>query len=192
MLVANHVSWLDIFAINAVVPARFVAKAEIRSWPLIGWLCAQAGTIFIRQSRRHDTVRVNVAVSAALTAGDVFAVFPEGTTSDGSDVRKFHSSLLEPALAARAAVQPVAIRFERQDGSLCSEVAYDGDTTLWGTVRAMTTQPSIAAHLWFLPPVTASGRHRRELAVDARETIIRTLFPAARDSRIDKGSDPRA
>ena len=191
MLVANHVSWLDIFAINAVVPARFVAKSEIRSWPLVGWLCAQAGTIFIRQSRRQDTVRVNNEVSAALGAGEVFAVFPEGTTSDGSDVRKFHSSLLEPALAARAAVQPVAIRYEREDGSLCSEVAYDGDTILWDTIRRMTMQPSIASHLSFLSPVLAAERHRRDLALDAREAIIRTLYPI-RDSRTDTESGPRA
>ena len=192
MLVANHVSWLDIFSINAVVPARFVAKSEIRRWPFIGWLCAQAGTIFIRQARRHDTVRVNAEVSAALSAGDVFAVFPEGTTSDGSNVAKFHSSLLEPALAAGAAVQPVAIRYEREDGTLCTEVAYDGDTTLWETIRAMTTQPSIAVHLRFLPPAIAAGRHRRELAREAREAILRTLFPGARDTRTDKDSGPRA
>ena len=117
MVVANHVSWLDIFAINAVVPVRFVAKSEIRRWPLIGWLCAQAGTLFIRQARRRDTARINELVAAALRAGEVFTVFPEGTTTDGSSVRKFHSSLLEPALAARAAVQPVAIRYERDDGT---------------------------------------------------------------------------
>ena len=79
MLVANHVSWLDIFAINAIVPVRFVAKSEVRSWPFIGWLCARAGTLFIRRARPHDTARINDVVAKALRAGDVFAVFPEGT-----------------------------------------------------------------------------------------------------------------
>ena len=177
MLVANHVSWLDIFAINAILAVRFVAKSEIRSWPLIGWLCERAGTLFIRQARRADTLRVNDAVTAALHAGDVFAVFPESTTTDGSRVLKFHSSLLQPAVAARATVQPVAIRFEREDGTLCTEVSYEGERSLWDTVRAITSQPVIDAHLTFLPPLDSADVHRRELAQRARDAIVLKLFP---------------
>src|SRR5215210_2559116 len=117
MLVSNHVSWLDIFMINAIVAVRFVAKSEIRGWPALGWLCARAGTIFINRGRRRDTTRVNQVVARALVGGDVFTVFPEGTTTDGSTLLKFHASLLEPALEAGAAIQPVALWFDRSDGS---------------------------------------------------------------------------
>ena len=192
MLVANHVSWLDIFAINAVVPARFVAKSEVRRWPLVGWLCARAGTIFIERARRHDTARINHAIGRALAAGDVFAVFPEGTTTDGSAVLKFHASLLEPALEAGAAVQPVALCYECNDGTLCTEAAYDGDKSLWDALMGMTSRREIVARVWFLQPLAPQTRHRRELALAAREAILRTLLPERCDSRTGTDVDLRA
>ena len=192
MIVANHVSWLDIFAINSIVPSRFVAKSEIRAWPFVGWLCARAGTIFIQRGRRQDTARVNHTVAAALRAGDVFAVFPEGTTTDGSTVLKFHASLLEPALEAAAAVQPVALRFERSDGTLCTEVAYDGDRSVWDVLMGMTSQHEILAHVCFLDPIIAEDCHRRDIAREAREAILLMLSPEARYSRTDTDVDRRA
>jgi len=190
MLVANHVSWLDIFAINAIVPARFVAKAEVRSWPVVGWLSARAGTLFIERTRRQDTSRINEAVGAALAAGDVFAVFPEGTTTDGSTLLKFHASLLEPALTAGAAIQPVALRFERSDGTLCTECAYDGDKSVWQALMGITSQREILAHVCFLQPLYPEDRHRRDLARESREAILQTLFPEAQHSILQ--SDPDA
>jgi 1-acyl-sn-glycerol-3-phosphate acyltransferase len=189
MLVANHVSWVDIFAVDAVLPVRFVAKSEVRRWPFVGWLSARCGTLFLQRARRHDTVRINTLVTAALSAGEVFAVFPEGTTTDGSRLLKFHASLLEPALESGAALQPVAIRYERLDGSPCTEAAFDGVRSVWDTVIGMTSQHAIIAHLWFLEPVAAAGRHRRELAAAAREAISRTLFPGAPRNRIEQDAD---
>lgn len=175
MLVANHVSWLDIFVINTVLPVRFIAKSEIRSWPAIGWLSAKAGTLFIARARRHDTARVNREVAAAMRAGDVIAVFPEGMTTDGSRVLRFHSSLLQPALLAGAHVYPVALRFERGDGGLCVEAAYDGDKSLWATFLQVIAQPAINAQLWFLPPLPPGSTHRRELADAAQQLIADRL-----------------
>ena len=192
MIVSNHVSWLDIFAINSVVPARFVAKAEVRAWPLVGWLCARAGTLFIERSRRQDTARINQAVTSALTRGHVFAVFPEGTTTDGSTVLKFHASLLEPAREAEAIVQPVAIRYERSDGTLCTEAAYDGGKTIWESLMGITSRHEIIARVCFLQPIVLDGRHRRDVARDAREAILLTLYPEASDSRTETRDDLRA
>ena len=175
MLVGNHVSWLDVFVINAVLPVRFVAKSEVRSWPLIGWLSARTGTLFIERARRRDAMRINRRISEVMRGGDVIAVFPEGTTTDGSHLLRFHSALLQPALLAEAAVHPVALRFERADGSLCVEAAYDGDKTLWDTVRLMVTQPVIHARVWFLPALPADTAHRRELAQTARSAIVNCL-----------------
>ena len=189
MLVANHVSWLDIFAINAVVPVRFIAKSEIRVWPLLGWLSGRAGTLFIQRARRNDTARINGAVTAALRAGDIFAVFPEGTTTDGSTVLRFHASLLEPALEAGAAVQPVALRFERADGSLCTEAAYDGDKSIWDALLGITSQTAITVHVCFLRPILPDERHRRTLAVEARDAIALTLYPGAPGSPTETSAD---
>jgi len=171
MLVANHVSWLDIFVINALLPVRFVAKSEVRAWPAIGWLSARTGTLFIERARRSDTARVNREAAGAMLGGDVVAVFPEGTTSDGARVLRFHSSLLQPALMAGARVFPVALRFERDDGSLCVEAAYDGDKSLWSTLLQIVAQPEIRARIWFLPALPADAAHRRELA-DAAHRVI--------------------
>ncbi len=175
MLAANHVSWLDIFVINAVLPVRFIAKSEIRSWPAIGWLSAQAGTLFIARAQRRDTTRINREAAEAMLAGDVIAVFPEGTTTDGSRVLRFHSSLLQPALMAGAHVHPVALRFERGDGALCVEAAYDGDKSLWGTLLQIIAQPAIDAQLWFLQSLPPDSTHRRELADAAQQLIANRL-----------------
>ncbi|MCW5605599.1 MAG: 1-acyl-sn-glycerol-3-phosphate acyltransferase [Burkholderiales bacterium] len=183
MLVANHVSWLDIFTINAAVPARFVAKSEVRNWPVIGWLCARAGTLFIERGRRRDTVRLNAVIAEAMREGDLMAVFPEATTTDGSMVLRFHGALLQSALTAQAAICPVAIRYSRSDGMPCIEAAYDGDRSIWDTLRLLAARRVIHAHLHFLPPLAAGSRHRREVADAARVAIDRVLFPPSRGNR---------
>lgn len=175
MLVANHVSWLDIFALNSVIPVRFVAKSEIRNWPAIGWLSTKTGTLFIERGRRSDTARVSGLIAEAMLEGDVVAVFPEGTTTDGSRVLHFHSSLLQPALLAMAAVQPVALRFAHGDGDLCAEAAYDGDKSLWHTLLQIVAQPAIEAHLHFLPLLATDAPHRRLLADAAHAAIASRL-----------------
>jgi 1-acyl-sn-glycerol-3-phosphate acyltransferase len=191
MLVANHVSWLDIFAINAVITVRFVAKSEIRAWPLLGWLCQRSGTLFLQRGRRRDMARINHEVTAALLSGDVFAVFPEGTTSDGSTLLKFHSSLLAPALSTDAAIQPVAVRFECGDQTLCTQAAYDGDKSFWDSLRAITAQRAIHAHIWFAPALAGTHYDRRVLATAARDAIDLILSPAAARSRSEPVADLR-
>lgn len=177
MLVANHVSWLDIFVINAVLPVRFVAKSEIRGWPAIGWLSAKTGTLFIERARRRDTMRINREIADAMTGGDVVAVFPEGTTTDGSQVMRFHGALLQPALMAGARVHPAALRFEHDDGGLCVAAAYDGDKSLWQSMLAIVAQPALHARLCFLTPLTSGTGHRRELAAAAQQLIADRLKP---------------
>ena len=192
MLVANHVSWLDIFLIQSVLPVRFVAKTETRSWPFVGWLSEKAGTLFIHQSRLRETHRINTLVADAMLAGDVFAFFPEGTTTDGSRLLKFHASLLAPALDAGATVQPVAIRYEREDGTLCTEAAFDGQRSLVDTVLGITSQRSIDAHLTFARPLESAGRRRRDVADDAREVIRRTLSLPDSSNPSETADDRRA
>ncbi len=186
MLVANHVSWLDIFAINAAHAMRFVAKGEIRRWPLLGWLCAKSGTLFIERRQRRHTLDINAQIAAGLREGDTFAVFPEGAITSGDVVLPFHASLLQPALMCNARFFPVAIRYTHSDGSLCLEADYAGDKTMLDSLRLILTQPVIHVHLQFLPPLDCDGRHRRELADEAGKRIAAALNLPAPQRRTGK------
>jgi 1-acyl-sn-glycerol-3-phosphate acyltransferase len=177
MLVSNHVSWLDIFVINTAVPTRFVAKSEVRRWPLIGWLCVKADTLFIERGRRRDLARLDELIVSALRDDAGMGVFLEGTTTDGSQVLPFHSSLLRPAQLVNVPIHPVAIQYRRSDGSLCTEAAYDGDKSVLDTLRLMLTQREIHVDVHFLPPLGATHLHRRALAQQARELIVGKLYP---------------
>ena len=176
LLVANHISWLDILAINAVQPARFVSKSDVRHWPLLGWLVACGGTLFIERERKRDALRVVHQVAAALTAGEIIAVFPEGTTGEGHDVLPFHANLLQAAVATHTPVQALALRYSDSRQPVSAAAAYVGDTPLaasiWATAMAhrLCVQVQISA-----PRPTAEGIDRRELAERLRHDIVRGL-----------------
>lgn len=129
MLAPNHVSYLDILVLASLRPAVFVAKAEVAGWPVFGWFAARAGTRFLRRERKADVVRVGSALQPVIDAGVGLVVFLEGTSTDGRGVRVFRSSLLEPAVAQRWTVVPVAIRYE-------VPAPYDAavDVAWWGTM----------------------------------------------------------
>ena len=175
MLVANHVSWLDIYLLNTARPARFVAKAEVRAWPVVGWLANKTGTLFIDRMKRHDTARVCHEMSAALNNGECMAVFPEGTTSNGTRLRPFHASLLQPAVASQSTVWPVAIRYTHADGLLNIAPAYADEISFGASLLRVTSQPVIYAELVFAPPIDAHGKTRRELARQAEQAIASAL-----------------
>lgn len=176
MLVANHISWVDIFVINAVAPASFVSKAEVRNWPLIGWLAAKNGTIFLRRGSRGHAKIINAETAAQLDAGRNVAIFPEGTTTDGSHVLDFHAALLQPAIAAGHAVQPVALSYHAPDGSFSRAAAYDGDVSLGQCIASIIAEREIIARVQAVAPL-ATGPHtdRRSLAREARELILARL-----------------
>jgi len=175
MLVANHVSWLDIYLLNAVRPVRFVSKVEVRSWPVVGWLAHKTGTLFIDRTKRHDTARVNNEMAAILNSGGCIGVFPEGTTSNGSLLKPFHASLLQPAVHSQSRVWPAAIRYSHADGSLNMAPAFVDELTFAASLALILSQTVIYAELEFLPPIDAQGKARRELARDAEHAIASAL-----------------
>ena len=173
MLVANHVSWVDVFVINALAPSAFVSKAEVRDWPAVGWLAAQNETVFLRRGSRGHARIINAEIGAILDAGHNVALFPEGTTTDGTHVQHFHAALLQPAIASGHAIQPVAIRYRHPDGRYCAAPAYHGDISLGQCLAAIIGQTSILARVDIGDPIdTADGTHRRELARIARDAIV--------------------
>jgi 1-acyl-sn-glycerol-3-phosphate acyltransferase len=175
IVAANHVSWVDIFVISAAHPARFVAKSEIRDWPIAGWLCDKAGTIFIRRTRRSDTAKINELMRAALADGATIGFFPEGTTTRGDRLLKFHTSLFEPAVVNAVNLSPAAISYRASDGERSEAVAFIGDLSFAESVGLIIRQKSIEAELTFAPPISASGLSRRELALQAECTVAAIL-----------------
>jgi 1-acyl-sn-glycerol-3-phosphate acyltransferase len=173
---AMLVSWIDIFVLDTATVARFVAKAEVRAWPLIGWLCAHTGTLFVTREKRQDTHRVNKEISNALAQGDCIAVFPEGSTTDGFDVIPFNASLLQPAVDAGASLAPVALRYYDYDGKRSDAASYVGEMSLIESIFRILAQREIKVRLDYLPAVSAIGRHRRELARDVQAQICAVIL----------------
>lgn len=180
LLVANHISWLDIWSINAVFPVRFVSKSEVRDWPVIGWLAVRTRVIFIERARRHDTARVSGMTAKALGEGDAVCMFPEGTTSDGTRVLPFRSSLLQAPIDAGVNVLPLAIRYPSETGGVNTGVAYYGDITLWQSLCSVLAQRQIPVELHFLSMVATRGLDRRQLTHYCREAINGQWHPAVR------------
>ena len=174
MLAANHISWLDVFAVNAVVPARFVAKAEVAHWPVAGYLARKAGTVFVSRERSGGTSAKVAQTAQALCDGEVVAIFPEGTTTVGDVVLPFKSSFFQIALDHRAKVMPVLCRYPLADGGLNEQMAYCGDTSFVQSLRAIVAQPQSVVVLDFLPPLAAEGS-RRELAAEVRAQLAAKL-----------------
>jgi len=171
LVVANHVSWLDILSINAVHTARFISKADVRSWPVLGWMVACGGTLFIERERKRDALRVLHQVAHSLGQGHTIALFPEGTTSDGHRLLPFHGNLLQAAIATCTPVQPVAIRFSDAGESISQAAAYVGDIHLMGSLWRVATASRLRVCLTWLPTVDTQGADRRALAEMLRAQI---------------------
>ena len=192
VFVANHISWLDIWLIDSQRACRFVAKSEVRAWPLIGWLAEKVGTLFIQRQRRHHTAILNRQLAAALAAGDCVAMFPEGTTSDGRQVRRFFGSLLQPAAETGAPLIPVAIRYLKADGGIDLTPAFIDDMTLIESIMHVVGAREIMADLTFLPAIDTAGKTRREIAHAAQEAIAAALNLPVLGRQSETESDPPA
>jgi 1-acyl-sn-glycerol-3-phosphate acyltransferase len=176
LLVANHISWLDINALHAVVPqARFVSKADIQSWPLVSRLADAADTLYLQRERKRDALRVVHVVAQALTAGQLVAVFPEGTTSDGRDLLPFHANLLQAAIATGTPIQPVALRFSDARERISRSVEFVGATTLVESLWRVACAEQLVAHVTLLPARPSVDADRRALSQALRDDIAAQL-----------------
>jgi 1-acyl-sn-glycerol-3-phosphate acyltransferase len=175
MVAANHVSWLDIFVISSARPTRFIAKSEIREWPIAGWIAEEAGTLFVRRAEWRDTARMNARVHDALVGGDCVGLFPEGATTAGDTLLKFHSSLFEAAVANAARVHPAAIRYETPRGDLCREASFFGERTFMQSLALIIRQRAMIARIDFAEPIDTERASRREVAAQARARIASLL-----------------
>lgn len=176
LVVANHVSWLDIVVINAHHTSCFVSKADVQHWPLLGPLITGAGTLLIERERPRDALRVVHLMAERLQNGAILAAFPEGTTSDGEQVLPFHANLLQAAISSGAPVQALALRYrDARSGQPSSAPLFIGDTylvtSLWRTLCA----GKLRAELHWAGAETAQGRERRQWANALRSEVVRML-----------------
>lgn len=178
LLVANHLSWLDILVMHAARHCRFVSKADVRHWPLVGTLATGGGTLYIEREKRRDAMRVVHHMAESLRSAEVVAVFPEGTTGDGGALLPFHANLIQAAISADAPVQPVALRYvDPRTGRDSRGPLYLGDDTLVGSLwRTLAGEPFVA-HVRFGEPQKANGRDRRAWAEALREAVDQLRQP---------------
>ena len=186
LLVANHISWLDIFVLNAIHPSLFIAKSEVRSWPMIGWLCKRSGTLFIRRGVRQDAAVINHKVSNLLRNGACITLFPEGTSSDGKQVGHFHSALIQPAIDADVRLCPIALRYQDASNELSTAATFTGDTTLIQSIWNILRCSQISALVIFTPALLTTKSNRRELARAAQQAIAQELKNIATPERKPK------
>ena len=172
LLVANHISWLDIVVLHAARHCRFVSKSDVKHWPLVGTLATGAGTLYIERESRRDAMRVVHHMGQALKDGDILAIFPEGTTGDGKALLPFHANLIQAAISAHAPVQPVALQFvDGRTGAPSQAMSYIGDESLLGSLWRTLCARQLRAVVRYGVPQLADGRDRRTWARDLHAAI---------------------
>jgi 1-acyl-sn-glycerol-3-phosphate acyltransferase len=175
MLTLNHISWLDIFVIDAKFPATFIAKSEVRNWPVVGWLCTRVGTLYVERRKRTAARHARDSVSGELERGTLIAVCPEGTTTFGRSLERFHSALFQPALDAGATIQPIALRYIDASGRHTDAAGYVGETSLLESIWTIVSTRHMVAEIQFLAPISSHGHTRRSLARKAETSIADAL-----------------
>lgn len=185
LVLANHVSWLDVFAINALAPTTFVCKTEVRRWPAIGWMVARNDTLFLERGRHSAAAALNTRLRSALDAGRTVVVFPEGTSSDGRQVLPFHAALLQPAIEGGYPIVPLCVRYRDCSGRYTEVPAYCDDIGFVQSLRAIAASPSLVAEVCVLPVVSGESSTRREAAERARAAIDHRLAQSGAGGALD-------
>lgn len=184
MFISNHVSWLDIFAINAVLPGQFIAKEDVRKWPIIGYLAAQANTVFVSRQRGNGSTQGKVdGVAAALRNGAQITLFPEGTSTNGEQVLPFKSSFFQAAIDAESKVWPVLCFYPAENGGSNETMAYYGDISLVQSLKDLAAQKRGVIELSFFEAIDATNKDRRDLADHIQEMLATELAKVLERSR---------
>lgn len=178
LLVANHVSFIDIFVIDAVLPSTFVAKSDVARWPLIGWLCRRTETVFIERGSHKAAQRARQQMAAALGAGRRLALFPEGTTTAGDRLLPFHAALFQSAIDAPAPIHALALSYRGGDGARSAAPVYIDEISLLSCLISVLEARGLVAHVAlaasFAPPLA----DRRHLAQRAHQAVAAALTHA--------------
>jgi 1-acyl-sn-glycerol-3-phosphate acyltransferase len=173
LIVSNHVSWLDVVVLGGLTPTTFLSKQEVRDWPVVGWLAARAGTLFIRRGDGEAGL-IKEKIAGQLRGDGLLTLFPEGTTTDGTEVRPFFSRLFAAAIDARCDVVPVALRYH-VDGQHDPLAPYTGEQSLGDNLLGLMRRQRSHVHVSFGDPIGLEGKSRRDIAKSARDAVIKAL-----------------
>ena len=163
LLISNHLSYLDVIVLGSLTPSVFVARHDVKSWPVFGWLASLAGTVYVNRERRAQVGQVADQMQTVLAAGVLVILFPEGTSSDGKSVLPFKSSLLEPATQPTHPLAVGRIHYELDDGDVSEEICYWKDMTFFPHLLNLLTKRRVRATVRFVP-VNERSADRKELA----------------------------
>ena len=179
--VSNHVSWTDISLLGMLTPLSFLSKAEVRTWPVAGWLAAKAGSLFIRRGS-GDSQLIRKQMTRHLQTDHSLLMFPEGTTTDGRSLRTFHGRLLSAAIDSQVMLQPVAIRYLR-DGEVDTLAPFIGDDDLLSHLMRLFSNDCGDVEVHLLKPIACEGRERAALAFEAQQAVQKVLFGSIPETR---------
>lgn len=177
LVVSNHLSWLDVLVLQSLMPSSFVAKTEVRRWPLVGWLSHACATIFVDRSSARSAHAMVDDTAAAIRQGHAVVVFPEGTSSDGQSLGHFHANIFESAVRAGAPVQWFSLRYQDADtGATATAAHFTGDMSLAQSLQQVTASSVIRARVHVGDQVATQGHSRRTLALHVHGRIRHQLF----------------
>lgn len=188
LIVSNHVSFLDIFALNCVLPSAFVAKAEIARWPVFGLIASSVDTVFIERGNRRSLIKTAEAMSEALSQGRNLLMFPEGTTSDGTALKKLHGNLMEGAVRQQAEIIPVVLRYKTH-GRITTTPAYVGDVGLFECLWKVVTMDELHLEIHVLEP--RRGENRRDLCRQVSADMCAVIGCADPLAEIEAAAAPK-
>lgn len=172
LVVANHLSWLDILVIQSLRPGVFVAKSEVRRWPLVGSMAQACATIFVERSSPRSTLAMVNGTLRAFEQGYSVVAFPEGTSSNGSDLAVFRANIFEGAIKARTHVQPVTLSYLHAQTGLPHDAAhFTGDMSLVSSLRRVMAGSTIKTLVHFGERIHSQGHSRKSLANQAQQSI---------------------
>lgn len=174
MVVVNHVSWIDILVLMATHRGIFLAKSELAKWPLIGWMCRQTDTLFLRRNNPRSLAEKVATVTRALASDETVILFPEGTTTTGGQVLPFFPGLFQAAIDAGTPVQPVALQY-LENNRASGTAPFVGDDDFRAHFGQLLQAGPITAKISFLLPVESQFRDRRQLARDSQRVIAQQL-----------------
>ena len=175
LVVANHVSWLDIFAISALCPSSFIAKQEIKTWPIIGRIVMNAGTVFINRENRKDIDTTNQAIAQALKQGQSVSFFPEARTSLGETVLPFKAALFQAAIDAQMPVQAIALRYYNHHNERTTAPSF-AEVNLLVSLWRVVSEPQLHIHLDFAPCILPDQQDRFALKDQAEQFISQKVL----------------
>lgn len=176
--VSNHVSWSDIIVIGAFSQVGFLSKKEVKSWPVIGWIVAHGGTLFIARGTKNAADSAAKEITRHMQQGHSILVFPEGTTSDGEDVKRFHARIFKPVLDDQLTVQPVALRYVNPQGVRSREISFVEDMSMVSSAWNVLKAKNIFVELHFLPALSGSDFSGRKAMAQTLEQNIAEVVRA--------------